>query len=153
MFVFRERIHSMIEQTAAFSGRIERQFWLLALAQAAHSIEEMASGLYDFFWIATGRLHAMFPSFSQFRMAPTTFAVINMTIIAVLFGAVPFVAARHPAAIGLAWIAAVVEILNGSGHLAGTVVFSGYVPGALTAPFLLWTGVLVLRELARGEHS
>ena len=37
---------------------------------------------------------------------------------------------------------------RGTGHLAGTVVFSGYVPGALTAPLLLWTGFLLLRELA-----
>lgn len=143
----------MIEHGSPFSGRLERRFWLLALAQAAHSIEEMASGLYDFFWIATGRLHALVPAFSQIRMSAPTFAVINMMIIAVLFGAVPFVGARHPAAVALAWIAAIVELANGAGHLAGIVVFSGYVPGALTAPFLLWTGFLLFKELARGERS
>jgi hypothetical protein len=149
---FRERIGPMT-QDLALPGRLERRFWLLALAQAAHSIEEMASGLYDFFWTATGRLHAIFPSFSQFRMAAPKFAVINMAIIAVLFGAVPFVAARQPLALGLAWIAAIIELANGAGHLAGTVVFSGYVPGALTAPFLLWTGALLLRELFRSTRS
>jgi hypothetical protein len=131
------------------TDRLERHFWLLALAQAAHSIEEMRAGLYDFFWIATGRLHQVLPAFSQFRMTPATFAVINMGIIALLFGAVPFVRDRRPAALALAWVAAVIQILNGTGHLAGTVVFFGYVPGALTAPFLLLTGILLIRELKR----
>ena len=68
---------------------------------------------------------------------------------ALLFGAVPFVRERRAAALALAWVAAVVELLNGTGHLAGTVVFAGYVPGAITAPFLLLTGALLLRELRR----
>jgi hypothetical protein len=131
--------------------RLTQRFWLLALAQAAHSIEETIAGLYDFFWIATGRLHEVLPGFPQMRMKVTTFAAINMAIIALLFGAVPFVRARRPAALGLAWAAAVLELLNGTGHLAGTLVFAGYVPGALTAPFLLLTGVLLLRELRKNE--
>jgi hypothetical protein len=142
-----------MSQSQPLPGRLERRFWLVALAQTSHSMEEMISGLYDFFWTATGRLHELFPSFRQVRMSPTTFAVLNMSFIAILFGAVPFVRVRRPAAIALAWVAAVVEILNGVGHLAGTVVFSGYVPGALTAPFLLWTGFLLLTELARGGRS
>ena len=135
------------------TDRLERRFWLLALAQAAHSIEEMVAGLYDFFWIATGRLHEAVPSFPQFRWTPTRFAVVNMGIIALLFGAVPFVRERRPAALALAWAAAVVEVLNGTGHLAGTVVFSGYVPGALTAPFLLLTGILLLGQLKRNTRE
>ena len=108
--------------------RLTQRFWLLALAQAAHSIEEMIAGLYDFFWIATGRFHEVLPAFPQFRMRAATFAVINMGIIAVLFGAVPFVRDRRPAALALARIAAIVELLNGTGHLAGTLVFAGYAP-------------------------
>ena len=70
-----------------------------------------------------------------------------MGIIAVLFGAVPFVRDRRPAALALVWIAAIVELLNGTGHLAGALVFAGYAPGAITAPFLLLAGFLLLREL------
>lgn len=139
----------MTSSSAPPGDSLGRSFWWLALAQAAHSIEEMLTGLYDFFWIATGRLREVAPGFPQMRMTPTTFAVINMSIIALLFGAVPFVRERRAAALGLAWVAAVVELLNGTGHLAGTVVFAGYVPGAITAPFLLLTGALLLRELRR----
>lgn len=125
-------------------------FWL-ALAQAAHSIEEILAGLYDFFWIATGRLHEVFPAFPQFRMSAETFGAINLALVALLLGIAPSVAAGRPWARWLAGIAAVVEILNGTGHLAGTVVFGGYVPGAGTAPFLLVLGILTLRALRQGS--
>lgn len=138
------------------TDRLAWAFWWLALGQALHSIEEMRAGLYDFFWTATGRLHELVPALSQVRMTAVDFATLNMGFIALLFGAVPFVGDRRPAALGLAWLAAAVEMLNGAGHLAGILVFSGYVPGAATAPVLLWTGfrlLSALRQNAREEAS
>ena len=129
--------------------RLTRSFWLLGLAQAAHSIEEMRMRLYDFFWVATGRLHELVPSVVQVRMSAQTFALLNMTFITVLLGSVPAVRARHPVALGLAGVAGTIEVLNGIGHTAGAIWFRGYVPGFATAPLLFVTGVLVLRELWR----
>ena len=133
--------------------RLTFAYWLLGLAQAAHSMEEMRMRLYDFFWVATGRLHTVFPGVTQFRMSAQTFALLNMTFIAVLLGSVPAVRARYPVALGLAAVAGTVEVLNGIGHTAGAVWFRGYVPGVATAPFLFVTGVLVLRELWRQRGS
>jgi hypothetical protein len=121
-----------------------RAFWLLGLTQAAHSIEEMVSHLYDFMWVATERL-----GLPSMGMTATTFAAVNMGIIALFLFVTPFVFARHLWAIGVAWIAAVVEILNGLGHLSGAVIFRGYVPGAATAPFLILCGVVLLMALRR----
>lgn len=129
--------------------RLTLAYWLLGLAQAAHSMEEMRMRLYDFFWVATGRLHDVFPWVTQLRMSAQTFALLNMTFIALLLGSVPAVRARHPVALGLAGVAGTVEVLNGIGHTAGAIWFRGYVPGVATAPFLFVTGVLVLRELWR----
>jgi Protein of unknown function with HXXEE motif len=129
--------------------RLTFRFWLLGLAQAAHSIEEMRARLYDFFWVATGRMHEIFPAVTQVRMSAQTFALLNMSFIAVLLGSVPFVRARKPLALGLAGIAGVIEVLNGIGHTAGAFWFGRYVPGVATAPFLFVMGVLVLRELFR----
>lgn len=81
----------MPDRSSALANRISRRFWLLGLTQAAHSIEEMRTGLYDFFWTATGRIQS----------------------------------------------------------LAGAVVFGGYVPGSATAPFLVVTGLGLLRALGR----
>jgi hypothetical protein len=129
--------------------RLTFRFWLLGLVQAAHSIEEMRARLYDFFWVATGRMHEILPAVTQVRMSAQTFALLNMSFIAVLLGSVPFVRARKPAALGLAGIAGAIEVLNGIGHTAGSIWFRRYVPGVATAPFLFVTGVLVLRELFR----
>jgi hypothetical protein len=130
--------------------RLTFRFWLLGLAQAAHSMEEMRARLYDFFWVATGRLHEIAPGISQVRMSAQTFALLNMSFITVLLGSVPFVRARKSPALALAGFAGVIEVLNGVGHTAGAIWFGGYVPGVATAPFLFATGVLVLRELLTG---
>jgi hypothetical protein len=122
--------------------RLGRAFWLLGLAQAAHSIEEMISRLYDFMWVATERL-----GLPRMGMTATSFAVVNMAIIAFLLGVAPFVSARRPWAVAVAWAAAIVEILNGIGHLTGALIFRGYVPGAATAPLLVAAGVALLVAL------
>jgi hypothetical protein len=135
--------------------RLTLRYWLLGFAQAAHSMEEMRARLYDFFWIATGRLHEIFPAITPVRMSAQTFALLNMSFIAILLGTVPAVRARKPLALGLAGVAGAVEVLNGIGHTAGAIWFRGYVPGVATAPLLFVTGVLVLRELfsRRGQVS
>ncbi len=130
-------------------NRLGSLYLLLGFAQAAHSIEEMRAHLYDFFWTATGLFHQYVPSIQPFRMSAENFATINMALIALLLGTSPFVFARRRWALFLAGVAGVIETLNGIGHLAGTVVFNGYVPGAATAPLLLVLGVLLLRELRR----
>lgn len=124
-------------------------YLLLGFAQAAHSIEEMRARLYDFFWTATGVLHSTIPALPQFRMAADTFAVINMSLIALLLGTVPFVQAGRPWALFLAGVVGVIEVLNGVGHLSAAVFFGGYVPGAASAPLLLVLGFFLLRELRR----
>jgi hypothetical protein len=134
---------------SVFGAPSGRWFAALAIAQACHSIEEMLTGLYDFFWTATGRFHEWLPAFPRLRMSAPVFGALNMAIIAFLFACVPFVAARRRAALRLAAVAGAVEIANGIGHLAGTLAFSGYVPGAAPAPLLLAAGIGLLAALAR----
>jgi len=126
----------------AWTDRIGARFWLLALAQAAHSIEEMRAGLYDFMWEATVRL-----GLPRMGMSAVTFAVANMGIIAVLLGLAPFVSGRRPWSVAVAWLVAVVEIANGAGHLTGAVIFRRYVPGAGTAPLLILGGIGLIAAL------
>jgi hypothetical protein len=133
-----------MEEELFGGSRVGRRFWLLGLAQAAHSMEEMRARLYDFMWIATERL-----GLPRMGMSATTFALVNMGIIAFLLGAAPFVAARRGWAIAVAWIAAIVEIANGIGHLTAVLVFRGYAPGAITAPLLIAAGVALISALRR----
>lgn len=139
----------LMERSQPEFHRLGSLYLLLGVAQAAHSIEEMRSRLYEFFWTVTGALHSTFPSFPQFRMEADTFASINMGLIAFLLATVPFVRAGRSWALGLAGVVGLVEVLNGIAHLSAAVVFGGYVPGAASAPLLLLLGVFVLRELQR----
>jgi hypothetical protein len=135
-----------MEEDLFGGSRVGRRFWLLGLAQAAHSMEEMHARLYDFMWIATERL-----GLPRMGMSATTFALVNMGIIAFLLGIVPFVATRRDWAIAVAWIAAIIEIANGVGHLTAVLVFRGYAPGAITAPLLIAAGVALIRSLKRDK--
>ncbi|MCI0403988.1 MAG: HXXEE domain-containing protein [Acidobacteria bacterium] len=129
--------------------RVGTLYWLLAFGQAVHSIEEMRTGLYDFFWTMTGVVHNAFPSFPQFRWDAVTFAVVNMGIITFGLGIAPFVREGRGWAVGLAAVVAVVETFNGIAHIAAAFYFGGYVPGVASAPLLLLLGVTLLRELWR----
>jgi len=131
--------------------RVGTLYWLLAFGQAAHSIEEMRTGLYNFFWTMTGVFHQVIPSFPQFRWDAVTFAVVNMAIITFVLGLVPFVREGRGWALGLAAAVAVVEVVNGIAHISAAAYFGGYVPGVASAPLLLLLGVVLLRELRRGR--
>jgi len=133
--------------------RIGTLYWLLAFGQAAHSIEEMRTGLYNFFWTMTGVFRQAFPTFPQFRWDAVTFAVVNMGIITFVLGIVPFVREGRSWALGLAAVVAVIEILNGIAHISAAFYFGGYVPGVASAPLLLILGVVLLRELAQGRET
>ncbi|MGH9788196.1 MAG: HXXEE domain-containing protein [Candidatus Acidiferrales bacterium] len=133
--------------------RVGTLYWLLGFGQAMHSIEEMRTGLYNFFWTVTGLIHDAFPSFPQFRWDAVTFAVVNMGIITFVLGMAPFVREGRGWALSLAAVVAVIEILNGMGHLSAAFYFGGYVPGAASAPLLLILGAVLLRELLRGREG
>jgi len=121
----------------------------LGLAQAAHSFEEIVTHLYDFFWVVTGVFHRELSWFPQFRWPADLFAAVNVALVALLLGSWPFVERRNTPALYLAWIAGIVETLNGFNHIAAAIFFRGYVPGVITAPVLLALGPSLLRELRR----
>lgn len=142
-----------MHDTAPIS-RLGNLFLLLGLTQAAHSFEEMITHLYDFFWVMTGVIHRVFPSFSQFRWPADLFGAVNMVFITILLGSWPFVERRQGWALGIAWVAGIIETVNGFNHITAAVLFRHYVPGAVTAPFLLVLGPIVLRELRKTSgHS
>lgn len=120
----------------------------LGIAQALHSMEEMYTHLYDFFWTATGLFQRYLPFLPQCKMSAEVFAILNMGFIVIILATVPFVESNRRWAILLAWCWAVIEVLNGLLHMIGVVVFSGYVPGALSAPVLFIVGGLLIVRLS-----
>ena len=132
---------------------IGKTYLALGITQSLHSMEEMHMHLYDFFWTATGLLQHIIPALPRFRMKAEIFAVLNMAIIVIILASVPFVESNRRWAILLAWFWAVIEVLNGLGHLSVAVIFSGYVPGALSAPLLVVAGAALLVQLSMRRNK
>jgi len=124
-----------------------KYFLLLGLAQALHSIEEIYFHLYDFAFKVSMPVPPIISDFAHLRMKSEIFAIMNIIIIMMILISVLYYESRRCWAIAAAWIWAVVEILNGLGHLAATIIFSQYFPGALSAPLLLLLGSMLFYQL------
>jgi hypothetical protein len=107
-------------------------FLLLILAQAAHSIEEYVTKLYEVF------APARFVSGLITNNHQLGFLIMNAALVG--FGlwcwAVP-VRSDWAAARGLMWFWTILELLNGLNHSVLALRQGGYFPGVITAPLLL----------------
>jgi hypothetical protein len=118
--------------------RVPVAFAAVIVAQAAHSVEEYGFRLYD------RLLPARLISGLFSRDLSRGFAIANTLL--VVAGVVCYFVVRRGAR-GPAWFWAVLEILNGCGHLLFAIAAGGYFPGAATAPLLIATGVFLVRAL------
>ena len=124
------------------SPRSKLFFLLLVTAQAAHSVEEYTTRLFEVF------APARFVSGLVSEDLALGFAVVNAAFVAV--GAWCYVgpiraggvAGQDTAAV---WIA--IELANGVGHLAIAAVSGAYFPGSLTAVFLVVTAACLAFSL------
>ena len=112
----------------------------LVLAQAAHSIEEYWTRLYDVLPLAryvSGLLSA------DGRLG---FAIFNAALVAFgLWCALGPVRRGRRAA--LAWFWVVLETSNGLAHIGWAALAGGYRPGLATAPLLVALALLLGRQL------
>lgn len=126
---------------------LQGHFGLLIACQAAHSIEEYRTGLYEVF--APARLVS-----TSFGIEPGAgFIVANLLLN--LFGLWCWLARVRPrrgAWRGLAWFWALIETGNGIGHLLLALAAGGYFPGAFTAPLLLVLGLTLVERLRRSAE-
>lgn len=125
-------------------SRLKATFGALILAQAAHSAEEYFGHLWESF--PPARLLTGLVSSNH----ELSFILLNVLLLA--FGAWCFVwPVRHgwPVAVRLAWLWAVVEIVNGIVHPLWSLREGGYTPGLATAPVLLALGAYLAYQLLR----
>jgi hypothetical protein len=109
----------------------------LGFAQAAHSIEEVLTGQWLTMAEVSGSLNAHFSLFPRVTWDAREFAAINLVIVAVLVGLSPFVFLRQPWAWKLARIVAVIETINGAGHITAALVRQAYFPGCISGVLLI----------------
>lgn len=130
------------------SSDIKRTFLLVAIFQTLHSIEEYVFKLWDH--LAPAR----FVSGLISDDLPFGFAVANCMIVVLAF-LTYFIPVRREAgyAIGLLWFWAILETLNGLGHLWFSFDSGGYFPGLFTAPFLLLSGGFLIKLLTTSRSA
>jgi len=123
-------------------------FVALILVQAAHSIEEYLGRLWETHPLA--RFVAGLVSTDHER----GFVILNVLLVA--FGAWCYfwpVRGRWAIAISLAWLWAVIEVINGIGHPLWSLMERGYTPGLGTAPVLLVLAIYLASQLRRRPHG
>jgi len=123
-------------------------FGALILVQAAHSIEEYLGRLWETHPLA--RFVAGLVSTDHER----GFVILNVLLVA--FGAWCYfwpVRGRWAIAISLAWLWAVIEVINGIGHPLWSLMERGYTPGLGTAPVLLVLAIYLASQLRRRPHG
>jgi hypothetical protein len=123
-------------------------FLALVVAQAAHSIEEYVSRLFDVF------APARFVSGMVSNDLGVGFAVANAAL--VLFGLWCYFARvrpGHPSGPAYAWFWTVLEFANGIGHSILAFSRGGYFPGVATAPVLLGVSAYLAFRLSTSARS
>ena len=127
-------------------SRFQLTFGALVLTQAAHSIEEYVGHLWESF--PPARFLTSLVSSDIER----GFVLLNVSLLA--FGVWCFlwpVRRGWPVTVALAWLWAVVEIVNGIGHPLWSLRERGYTPGLATAPLLLVLAVYLAYQLRRAN--
>lgn len=124
------------------NSRLQLTFAALIVTQVAHSVEEYLGRLWESFPPAefiTGLI-------SQDRREG--FLLINILFVG--FGVWCFVwpvLQKWKIAIGLAWLWACIESINGIGHLLWSLSQFRYSPGVLTSPLLLMFALYMVVQL------
>lgn len=132
------------------SSRSARTFLLLAVLQALHSLEEYVGRLWE--QLAPARFVSSLVSDDL----AVGFAIINLGIVALAFWCYLVPVRRSlPSARGVVLFWAILESLNGAGHILFGIDAGGYFPGLYTAPFLLLCGLYLLVQVTRvqGESA
>jgi len=128
--------------------RIQYTFLLIAILQTLHSLEEYAFELWEH--LAPARFLSGLVS-DDLSLG---FAIINLGIIAAAFWCY-FVPVRNggSGALSVVWFWAMLETLNGIGHIGFGLFSGGYFPGLYTAPFLFLAGSFLVVQLFRSQDA
>ncbi len=109
----------------------------LVAAQAAHSSEEVATGLWLNMDSFTSALHARIPLFPHVAWSREAFTLANLAIVALLACLAWYVFRGHPWAWKLAVAVAVIETFNGLGHISAALFTGAYFPGCISGVLLV----------------
>jgi hypothetical protein len=128
--------------------------WLFLVgALAVHVIDEALTGFLDFY---NPLVLSIRSQVTWFPMPTFTFdlwlAGLVVLVVALALLA-PAVRRGGPAIQVASWVFSAVMLMNGLGHLAGSVYFNRWLPGATSAPLLLVASVSLARAAAERKTA
>jgi hypothetical protein len=130
-------------------------YLLLSLAQAAHSVEEIYTHLYERMPRVSGVLHQSLGFIPVLHPSAEWFASVNVVVVAAIFFLSPFVFQNRNWAWTIATGIAIIETVNGIGHISAALVTGGYFPGCIAAAGLLlfsipiWARKWLVRKVSK----
>jgi hypothetical protein len=132
---------------AELSRRHVRAWLLLVVTLAVHVVDEALTGFLDFY---NPLVLSVRSRMSWFPMPTFTFGVwlAGLTALVVALSMLAPAVRKGGAGAALAsWIFSGIMMLNGIGHLAGSVYFGRWLPGATSSPLLLAASVQLARAV------
>jgi hypothetical protein len=137
------------EKSNLMNTNIPWLYLALGVSQAAHSVEEVLTGLWKTLPVVTGFLNSRTGWVPVMGWSGEGFAAANLIIVALLLGFSPFPFQNRTWAWKVAGVVAAVEILNGLGHMSAALFTDGYFSGCISAVFLFIFGISLLIQLGR----
>ena len=125
----------------------------LTLTLAAHVADEAVTGFLD---VYNPIVRSLRGRFAWFPMPVLTFDVWIKglcALVIVLLALSPLAFRRSPFVRIAAYPYAAIMLLNGAGHLIGSVYLQRWAPGATTAPFLIAASLWLLAAAGRDFRS
>lgn len=135
------------EYEPAESRRHARAWLLLTGALALHVLDEALTDFLGFYNPLVLRVRSQIP---WFPMPTFTFGVWLSGLVVLVVGLALLTPAVKRGALGTrlaSWVLMAIMLLNGVGHLAGSLYFQRWLPGATTGPLLIAASLLLARAV------
>ncbi|MGH9348502.1 MAG: HXXEE domain-containing protein [Vicinamibacterales bacterium] len=130
------------------AARHARAWLLLVGALAVHVLDEALTGFLDFFNPLVQSIRSRVPWFPMPTFTFDVWLAGLITLVVVLALLAPAVRRGAPGTRIASWVLTAIMFVNGVGHLAGSVYFERWLPGATSAPLLLVASVVLARRTA-----
>jgi hypothetical protein len=133
----------------ALAARHDRAWRYLTAALAAHVADEALTGFLDFYnpLVLSIRARLWWFPMPTFTFGMWLGGLALLVVVLALLG--PWVRRGGAGSAAASWLLSVIMVSNGAAHLAGSLFFARWLPGATSSPLLLIAGVM----LARRTHA
>jgi len=130
------------------------QAWLLLVAAlVVHVVDEALTDFLDFYNPLVLSIRSQVPWFPMPVFTFLMWLAGLVVLVLVLAGLAPAVRLGVTGTQLASWVLSAIMFLNGVGHLAGSVYFQRWLPGATSAPLLLVASLVLARATSRRQHD